>query len=56
MYDIAVDVLTIPATSAPSEHVFSRTSYILDCKCRNLYDDKVQLELMFNMNQMFMNA
>lgn len=55
MHNVAIDVLSIPATSAPSERVFSRASYILDRKRHNLDDDKVELELMYKINQEYLN-
>ena len=37
LYNIAVDVLSVSATAAPVERVFSRASYILSKKDYNWY-------------------
>lgn len=50
MFDVAVDILAVPATTAPVERVFSRASYILSKKRHNLSDDKLEIELLCRMN------
>lgn len=55
MYNVAVDVLAIPATSAPVERVFSRASFILSRKRHNLEDKKLESELFYKVNIEFMS-
>lgn len=50
LYNIAVDVLSVPATTAPVERVFSRASYILAKKRHNLSDEKLETELLCKFN------
>lgn len=50
LYNIAIDVLSIPATTAPVEWVFSRASYILSKKRHNLSDENLELELLCKFN------
>lgn len=47
MFNVAVDVLSIPATTAPVERIFSRASFILSKKRHNLKDKKLESELFF---------
>ena len=50
MYNVAVDVLSVPATTAPVERVFSRASYILSKKRHNLSNEKLEMELLCKLN------
>lgn len=50
LFNVAIDVLSVPATSAPVERVFSRASYILAGKRHNLTDDRLESELFFKAN------
>ena len=50
MYNVAVDVLSVPATTAPVERMFSRASYILSKKRHNLSDEKLEIELLCKFN------
>ena len=50
MYNIAVDALSVPATTAPVERVFSRASYILSKKRHNLSNEKLEMELLCKFN------
>lgn len=54
MHNIAVDVLCIPATSAPSERVFSRASFVLARKRHNLCDEKLENGVFYKMNIEFL--
>ena len=49
MYNIAVDALSVPATTAPVERVFSRASYILSKK-DNVSNEKLEMELLCKFN------
>jgi len=55
MYSIAVDVLSVPATSAPSELVFSRASHVLSKNRHNLSDANVEKEVFFKFNAEFLD-
>lgn len=54
IYDIAVDILSIPATSAPTERVFSRASFVLKRNRHNLCDAKLEAEVFFKFNMEFL--
>lgn len=54
LYKIAIDVLAIPATSAPAERVFSRASYILERNRHHLSDKKLEDELFCKVNVDFL--
>jgi hypothetical protein len=54
IYNVAVDVLSIPATSAPSERVFSRASFVLARNRHNLSDEKLEMEVFYKMNSDFL--
>lgn len=51
LFRVAVAVLTIPATSAPAERVFSRASIVLDKQRHNLSDKMLETEVFYNMNR-----
>ena len=50
MYNIAVDALSVPATTAPVERVFSRASYILSKIRQNLSNEKLEMKLLCKFN------
>ena len=54
-YSIAVDVLSVPATSAPSERVFSRASHVLGKNRHNLSDANLEKEVFFKFNAEFLD-
>lgn len=53
LYSIAVDVLSVPATSAPVERVFSKASLVLKKNRHNLSNEKMELEVFFKFNSKF---
>ena len=54
IHDVAVNILSIPATSASSERIFSRASFLLGRKRHNLSDRKLEMEVMFKANMHFL--
>jgi hypothetical protein len=53
IYSVAVDILAIPATSAPVERVFSKASLVLKKNRHNLSDEKMELEVFFRFNSKY---
>lgn len=51
LFNVARAVLSVPATSAPSERVFSQCSIILDKKRHNLSDRRLESEIFFKFNK-----
>ena len=49
----ALAVLSIPATSAPVERIFSHASFILGRNRHNLSDEKLEEELFYKVNVEF---
>jgi len=47
---VAFTILSVPATSAPVERVFSRASIVLDKRRHNLSDEKLEREVFFGFN------
>lgn len=55
LLSISVDVLAIPATSAPTERIFSQASFLLTRKRHNLDDEKLESELFYKVNSRFLD-
>ena len=55
MYNLAIHVLSIPATSAPVERIFSKAKYILSRQRHNLKDKNLESELLFKVNFDFLD-
>ncbi len=54
LFPVACDVLVIPATSAPSERVFSLAGYCSKEKKNRLSNDHLEQEVMLKSNKHFM--
>ena len=50
---VALAVLSIPATLAPVERIFSHASFILGRNLHNLSDEKLEEELFYKVNVEF---
>ena len=55
IFNVAVDVLSIPATSAPCERIFSRAGFVLGRNRHNLDDQKLEAEVFYKFNNDFLS-
>ena len=55
IFNVAVDVLSIPATSAPCERIFSRVGCVLGRNRHNLDDQKLEAEVFYKFNNDFLS-
>ena len=56
LYDLAVDVLTVPATTAPVERVFSQAGLCDDPKRRGMALANLEREVLIRVNLDYLNS